>query len=194
MEKCRIHLFDDTDSMREQSLPDTLIARIVRLRSAYTLWLNSPSKKDVEIRDHIMAVGKVNQSIAYEDIKLIKILLGEMTETSSAFHRFKFNNMIMSAYHLAEKRKDTRSMVAASAQYAKYNKLDKEEPQKIPWDEIIPQQFEPVSDPSVIGIKPVANIQQRIAELKKKYSNEIEDIQFESVDFDEPITRDIINE
>ncbi len=185
LELCRVHLFDDKTELQKKGVAEMLIDRIIRLRSAYTLWLEHPRKKDAEIRDHLMNFG-INKSAAYDDIQVLKILLGDMTETSKAFHRFKFNSMIQNAYDLAERKKDMRSMVAASAQYAKYNQLDKEDAFKIPWDEIIPQRYEPSSDPTVIGIKPVPNIKEKIAEMRNKYMRDIvEDIDYEDVDFDE---------
>ncbi|GHU80661.1 hypothetical protein FACS1894145_7260 [Bacteroidia bacterium] len=182
LEICRVHLFDNKDDLQKQSIPEMLIERIIRLRSAYMLWLEHPRKKDAEIRDHLLNFG-INKSAAYDDIQIIKVLLGDMTETSKAFHRFKFNSMIQNAYEVAERKRDARSMVAASAQYAKYNQLDKEDAYKIPWDEIVPQTFEPTSDPTVIGIKPVANIQDKIRALKEKYLQDIEEIEYEDVDY-----------
>jgi len=94
--------------------------------------------------------------------------------------------MVLNAYDLAEKNEDTRNMVAAADKYAKYNQLDKEDAYKIPWDEIVPQRFEPTSDPTVIGIKAVVNIKEKIEAMKNKYIQDIaEDIEYEDVDFDE---------
>ena len=185
LEICRVHLFDDKDILLKNGIAETLINRIIRLRSTYTLWLEHPRKKDAEIRDHLMKFG-INKSAAYDDIQILKILLGDMAETTKAYHRFKFNSMVLNAYDLAERKKDTRNMVAAADKYAKYNQLDKEDTFKIPWDEIVPQRFEPTSDPSVIGIKPVANIKEKIEAMKNKYIQDIaEDIDYEDVDFDE---------
>jgi hypothetical protein len=184
LEICRGHLFDNKDELLKQAIPEMLIERIIRLRAAYTLWLEHPRKKDAEIRDFLLNFG-INKSAAYDDIQVLKVLLGDMTETSKAFHRFKFNSMIQNAYDLAERKKDARSMVAAADKYAKYNQLDKEDAFRIPWDEIVPQRFEPSSDPTVIGIKPVAGIQDKIKALKEKYLSDIEDIEYEDVDFDE---------
>jgi hypothetical protein len=184
LELCRLHLFDDKPELEKQAISPQLIDRIIRMRAAYTLWLEHPRKKDAEIRDFLMNFS-INKTAAYDDIRILKLLLGDFTETSKNFHRFKFNAMVMNAYEVAERRKDARSMVAASAQYAKYNQLDKEDALKTPWDEIIPQRFEPTSDPSVIGIKPVDNIQEKIRALKEKYGKDIEDIEYEDVDFDE---------
>jgi len=185
LEICRVHLFDDKDTLLKNGMAEMIIERIIRLRSAYVLWLEYPRKKDAEIRDHLMNFG-VNKSMAYNDIQVLKVLLGDMTETSKSFHRFKFNSMVLNAYDLAERKKDARNMVAAADKYAKYNQLDKEDAFKIPWDEIIIQPFEPTSDSTVIGIKPVANIKEKIEAMKNKYIQDIaEDIEFEDVDFDE---------
>lgn len=186
LELCRVHLFDDIDKMREQSLSQQAINRILRLRAAFTLWNKYPRKKEAEIRDFIMQNSGVERTAAYEDIKILKILLGDFAETSKEFHRFRFNDMIESAYTMAERKQDAKAMAAAAGNYAKYNQLDKEDAVKIPWDEIIPQRFEPTSDPTVIGIKPVSNIRDKIAKMKRKYINDIvEDIDFEEVDFNE---------
>ena len=184
LEICRVHLFDEKEELQKQSLPDATIERIIRIRAAYMFWLAHPRNADAEIRDFLLNFG-VNKSAAYEDIQIIKILLGNATETSKAFHRFKFNSMILNAYEVAEKKHDTRSMVSSSAQYARYNQLDKEDAYKIPWNEIVPQPFEPTSDPSVIGIKPIANIQEKIRALKEKYFKDIEDIEYEAEDLNE---------
>jgi hypothetical protein len=185
LEICRLHLFSDVDVLRRENIPETLVKRILRIRSAYTMWLEYPRKKDAEIRDHLASFG-VAKSEAYEDIRIIKLLLGDMTETSKAFHRFRFISMIEEAYKLAERKKDARSMVAAADKYAKYNQLDKEDALSIPWDEIIIQPFEPTSDPTVIGIKPVANIRERIKALKAKYAEDIpQDVEYEDADINE---------
>lgn len=49
-----------------------LTERIMRIRSAYTLWLEHPWKKDAEIRDHLLNFG-INKSQAYEDIQILKL-------------------------------------------------------------------------------------------------------------------------
>ncbi|MEA5063250.1 MAG: hypothetical protein VB054_07975 [Petrimonas sp.] len=186
LELCRVHLFDDIDKLRENAISQQGINRILRLRAAFTLWNKYPRKKEAEIRDFIMRESGVERTAAYEDIQILKTLLGDFAESSKEFHRFRFNDMIENAYAMAERKQDAKAMSAAAGNYAKYNQLDKDDAVKIPWDEIIPQRFEPTSDPSVIGIKPVANIREKIANMKRKYINDIaEDIDYEEVDFNE---------
>jgi hypothetical protein len=185
LEICRVHLFDNKDELLKQSIPEMLIQRIIRIRSAYTFWLEHPRKKDVEIRDHLLNFG-INKSAAYEDIQIIKLLLGDMTKTSKDFHRFKFNSMIQLTAELSERKKDYKTMEKAWADYAKYNQLDKEDAFKIPFEEIIIQPFEPTSDPTVLGIQKVPNIKEKIEKMKNKYMHDIaEDIEYETVDFNE---------
>lgn len=180
------HLFSDQDVMRRANIPDVMQQRIIRLRDIYNYWLTFPSKKDAEIISELKRRYSIQSSQAYEDIKLIKLLLGNLNQASTDFHRWKFNNMIQRAYDLAELRKDARSMVAAADKYAKYNKLDKEQENEMPWSEIVVQPFEPTSDPTVLGIKPVPGIQEKIRKKLKQYmdDSDIEDIEFEEADFD----------
>lgn len=195
LELCRLHLFDDIDKLKENNISQQGIDRILRLRAAFVMWNNYPTKKDAEVRDYIMSISNVEKTAAYEDIQILKILIGEYQETSKEFHRFRFNAMINNAYDLAERKHDAKAMAIAGGYYAKYNQLDKENAVKIPWDEIIPQRFEPTSDPTQIGIKPVPNIKEKISKMKKKYMNDIaEDIDFEEVDYEESKYFDTDNE
>ena len=184
LELCRVHLFDDKHELMKKGIPEMLIERIIRLRATYTFWLEHPRKKDTEIRDFLLKFD-INKSAAYDDISILKILLGDMAETSKAWHRFRFNAMIQNAYDVAERKSNPKAMASAAGLYAKYNQLDREDAFKIPWDEIIPQRFEPTSDPTVIGIKPIPNIKEKIKALKEKYLNDIEEITYEEIDFDE---------
>lgn len=79
-------------------------------------------------------------------------------------------------------------MEKAAATYAKFLGIDKEQAADIPVEEILVQPFVATDDPSVLGIKPVANIRERQRKLLDKYIQDvadIEDIDFEPVDVDE---------
>ena len=186
LELCRVHLFDDVERLKNNSLSQQAIDRILRLRAAFNLWNKYPLKKEAEIRDFIMKHSGVERTAAYEDIQILKILLGDFQETSKEFHRFRFNHMIDKAYEMAERKQDARGMATAAGHYAKYNKIDQDEAVKIPYEDIVRQTFEPTSDPTVIGIKPIPNIREKIAGMKRKYMADIaEDITFEETDFNE---------
>jgi hypothetical protein len=88
---------------------------------------------------------------------------------------------------MAKKRKDTKTMEKAASSYAKYNRVDLEDEQAVPYDLIVVQPFTATNDPTVLGIKPIPNINERIAELLKKYRSEnmdIEDVEYEEADLE----------
>lgn len=183
---CQKHLFSDITTMEQDRVPTIIRERIVRVRDVYNYWLQFPSKRETELVQHIMNKYELQKTAAYDDLKLIKLLLGDLNQSSKEFHRWRFNNMIMEAVDMAKRRKDARSLVAALDKYAKYNKLDKDDEMDKPFDVIAVQPFEPTDNPEVIGIKRVPNIAEKIQKKLKQYWNEdIEDVMYESADFEE---------
>ena len=81
-------------------------------------------------------------------------------------------------------------MERAASAYAKYNRVDLEDEQAVPWEQLLPQPFTATDDPSVLGIKPIPNLQEKIDALLEKYRAEtidIDDVDFEEVDLEENI-------
>jgi hypothetical protein len=185
LELCRKHLYDDKDSMT--GILPAVRDRIIRIRAGFTFWNDFPRKKEKEIAQHIMQMYNVEKSTAYDDIRLIKDLLGSINKASKDWHLYRFNQMIEKGYEIAELKNDPDSIAKIASAYGKYNKLDKEDPTEFPWDDIKPQSFVITSDPSVIGIKPIPNLKDKIAKLLEKYKPDIEmveDVTYEDVDVD----------
>lgn len=181
---CRVHLFHSVDKMQESNVSPQMIERVRRIRSVYTIWNDYPLKKEKEMVDMLLGQYKISRSEVYEDLKVIKQLLGDFNAASKGWHLFKFNSMILKAYERAEIKDNSMGMIMAAKEYAKYNQLDKENQVTYPWEEIILQPFEITSDPTVIGIKPVPNIKERIAELKNKYGKDIDEVDFIEIGVD----------
>ena len=79
-------------------------------------------------------------------------------------------------------------MERAAASYAKYNRVDLEDEQTLPYELIVVQPFTATDDPTVLGIKPIPNIQQKISDMIAKYRAEtldIEDVEYEDADLEE---------
>lgn len=183
---CRESLFDDREKMESKGVPAIIQERIIRLRDLYNFWLNYPSKKDREIVQELINRYGIQRSAAYEDVSLIRYLLGDLNKAGKDFHLWKFNNMITKAYEMAERRKDPRSMVAAADKYGKYNKLDKEDALDHGFDRIQIQPFEPTDDPSAVNMRAIPNLRKKISDKIRQYWNEdIEDIDFDPVEFNE---------
>lgn len=176
------HLFSDEDKMLKAGLPKATVGHLVRLRSAYSLWLRFPSKRDREIVGFLMQQG-VGQSTAYEDLRVLKMLLGELQRTSKDFHRYKVLRMLDAAYEKASASGNTRDMVAAADKMGKYTQLDKEDQRDRGYDKIIPQVFVFTDDPAVIGLERMPNFREKIRKAKQDYwIEDTELIEAEDVD------------
>jgi hypothetical protein len=98
--------------------------------------------------------------------------------------------MILESYQIAKRRKDTKAMVQAATNYAKFNRVDLEDEMTMPYDEIVVQPFTATEDVSVLGLKPIPNVYERIEKLRKEFLRDIqdvEDVEAEEADLQEDI-------
>lgn len=180
------HLFSSVDEMAVARIPEATQKRLIRLRTIYNFWLQFPRKTDLEIVEKLQHDFGIARTQAYEDVRIIKAALGEMNKTTKDFHRYKFLQMIERTFAMAERNKDARAMAAAANHYGKYTQLDKEDAHDKGYSLIVPQNFEPTDDPSVIGLKPIPNIREKIRKKLAQYqTDDIEDIEYEEADYKE---------
>ena len=186
IEVCRTDLFTKVEDLQSR-YPQTLVDKVLRVREMYNWFISNPDGTDREFVAELLQRHAVSKVTAYSDLAIVKSLLPMLASASRDFHRWRFNEMIINTYKMAEKRKDTKTMERAAASYAKYNRVDLEDEQVVPYEMIVVQPFVATSDPSVLGIKPIPNIQQRISEMIAKYRAEtldIEDVEFEEADLE----------
>ena len=178
LEICQKHLYSNIDQV-----PATYRERIKRLRVAYTFWYEFPTKTETDIRDHLMSEFEVAKSTAYEDIQVIKVLLGDIKNPAKEWIRFQVNTMLDEAYRIAELQKDPKAMVMAADKKGKYNMLDKPDAEPLPYGDIVPQPFEPTDDPTELGIKKDPDIREKKKKMLDKYMSEIEiiDVPYEEM-------------
>lgn len=188
LEICRIDLFTAQDEL-QQRYADGIVERIMRIRDEYNWFLSNPDSKDRQFVEQAVSRHGVSRMQAYNDLAVVKALLPHLAQASRDFHRYRYNEMILETYQMAKKRKDTKTMEKAASSYAKYNRVDLEDEQAVPYDLIVVQPFTATDDPTVLGIKPIPNINERIHALLKKYQAEnmdIEDVEFEEPDLELP--------
>ena len=177
-------LFTAESELREK-FPQTSVERLLRIRAMYNWLISNPETKDKEFVDETVSRYGVSKVLAYDDLKVLKSVLPHITQTSRDYHRWKYNEMILETYAMAKKRKDTKTMERAATSYAKFNNVNVEDEQSVPYDMIVVQPFTATQDPSVLGIKPIPNIEEKIRQLIDKYraeSIDIDDIEFEEAD------------
>lgn len=184
---CRADLFTGEAELRARYDAVT-ITRLLRVRDEYQWVLSNPDLADRQFVEEFVGRTGLSESAIYGDLAIIKQLLPLLSSSSRDFHRWKANQMLLETYQMAKKRKDTKTMERAASSYAKYNRVDVEDEQVMPFDLIVVQPFTATQDPSVLGIKPLPNLDQRIKDMIAKYRREsidIEDVEAEVADLEE---------
>lgn len=173
------------DQLIEQHLPDAFINRIERVRGLYAYWLQHPTKVTSEVVEFDMEQFDIRKTQAYEDIALVKALIGDIQSSTKAFARWRANVMIEQDIQRAREDGDWRAVASMQKNYILNNKTDKDDPIELEFDKIVPQQFEMTDDISIVipGAKKASR--QRVEELLRKYHGkktpEAEDANFEEV-------------
>ena len=186
IEVCRADLFTKEVELRER-YPQVIVDKVLRVREMYQWFISNPDGTDREFVAEVCQRHDISRVTAYSDLAILKTLLPALATASRDFHRWRYNEMILATYKMAEKRKDTKTMERAASSYAKYNRVDLEDEQTLPYELIVVQPFTATDDPTVLGIKPIPNIQQKISDMIAKYRAEtldIEDVEFEEADLE----------
>lgn len=172
----------------EQRFDSKTVSALMRIRDEYQWTLANPDKPDRAFVDTMVARHGMSERAVYADLAVIKQLLPALQSSSREWHRWKANQMLLETYEQAKRRHDTKTMERAAASYAKFNRVDLEDEQVIPYEDIVVQPFTATSDPTVLGIKPIENLDEVVKSLIAKYRQEtldIEDVEFEEADLEE---------
>lgn len=168
----------DENQLQEEHVPAQTIERVIRFRALYTYWCRFSSKSPRELVEYDMALFKVGESQAYDDIHCVKILVGNLQESSKKFWRWRINQMIEEDRLKARRDGDHRSVAAMQKNLIKNNLTDKEDTPDLAFDKIVPLEIVATDDPSVIGIKRIPDLRGRIKKLTRKYDAEAEFVDF----------------
>ncbi len=181
LDKMHDLMFQDIDEITGITAAEK--SQLLRYRYAFSMLLEKPSLEDTKLRDGLMSNFGISQSQAYRDISNMKIILPNIRNAGKEWIRYIVNEELKMAIQAAKDKDKLKERILAIAALAKYNKLDQDEAEEMPWDEIIPTPIEPVSDPTVLGIKPIANKNEVILKLYEKYRGDIEidDVEYEDV-------------
>ena len=170
IDKLEQYLFVDVSEL--EHLTNVNKDTMLRLRAAYTFWLENPNKKEKEVIDFMVKDKMMSRVAAYEYARTLKTLLGNINKASKDWWRYRTNTMLEYAYQRAVASDNIDAMVKAASQLIKNNNLDKEDRQSYEWEQIKPQTFVPTDDPTIIGIKPLENYRSLKEKLlQKKHIN-----------------------
>lgn len=186
IEVCRADLFAKESELKER-YPQILVDKVLRVREMYNWFIANPGSNDREFVAEVCQRHAISRVTAYSDLAIVKTLLPALGSASRDFHRWRTNEMLIATYNMAKARKDSKTMERAATAYGKLNRVDLEDEQAVPLDQILVQPFTATDDPRVLGIDPIPNLQKRIDDMLNKYRAEtidIEDIEFEEVDLE----------
>lgn len=170
-----------SDELRQQLVPEDTIQRIERLRELSSYWRSYPSTSPKELVTRCMQLFKVGKSQAYDDIHILKILIGNLEATTKEFARWRVNQMIEEDRTSARRDGDWRAVASMQKNYILNNQTDKPDTPDMAFDKIVPLQLEPTDDPSVLGIKAPKNLRARRDKLIKQFSKDDEYAEYTEV-------------
>ena len=173
IDTAREHLFSDKADMIRAGVPDIIQDRIMRLRNTFTQWVNNCYLQDKDIVQYLMEDCGVSQSTAYEDIRIVKQLLGDVNAAKKSYHRWQFNENIKDLIVRCRADGDFKTEERAIATYARYNQLEQPDEQDVQLDKIPIQPFDITTNPEVIGIEPIPNLHAHISKMNKKFADDI---------------------
>lgn len=168
------YLPQDSNELRQQMVPEDTIQRIERLRELSSYWRSYPSTSTKELVNRCMQLFKIGRSQAYDDIHVLKILIGNLEATTKEFARWRVNQMIEEDRAAARRDGDWRAVASMQKNYILNNQTDKPDTPDMAFDKIVPLQLEPTDDPSVLGIKAPKNLRARRDKLIKQFSKDDE--------------------
>lgn len=174
IERTKQYLFASRKEMEQAKLPIHVQARLIRLRDVYTYWLERPQTAEGDIVTLLNQRYEVSRTVAYEDLRLLRICVGSLSQASRDYYRWRFLQYAEEAFQMARDKKDPRAFASVLSAYGKYTNLDKAEADAPAYSDIVPQTFVPTSDPSVIGLKPIPNWREKARRLEQKYIHETE--------------------
>lgn len=174
-----------TPEMKEANLPAPFVQRLQRVKGVYDYWRQFPNKQTADIVEYEQQMFSIGKTQAYEDIRLVKLLLGDIEASTKEFWRWRINTLIEENIKSARRAGDWRAVASLVKNLIQNNKTDKEDPLELDFDKIVPQQFEMSDDIRIVNPNAIKTPRKKIEELLKKYGRKdglaIDDADFEEV-------------
>ena len=175
------------EELRDQQVSPAVIQRLHRLRGLYAYWLQFPDKFERDILQQDISRFGVGRAQAYDDVRLVQILLGNMQQATRNFMRWKINQDLEADLRAARRQGDYRSVASLEKVRVMNNRTDKEDEPETNYDRIPLFGVVFTSNPSALNIPGYdneASLRKDIIAMNKRYSREIEN-EKEFTDYEE---------
>lgn len=175
------------DELLEERVSPAIIQRLHRLRGLYAYWLQFPDKFERDILQQDIALFGVGRAQAYDDVRLVQILLGNMQQATRNFMRWKINQDLEADLRAARRASDHRAVASLEKVRVLNNRTDKEDEPDTAYDRIPLFGVVMTSNPAALNIPGYDNeaaLRRDIEKFNRKYSREI-DREREFTDYEE---------
>lgn len=165
------------DELKEERISPAIVQRIHRLRGLYAYWLQFPDKFERDILQQDIALFGVGRAQAYDDVRLVQIILGNMQQANRNFMRWKINQDLEQDLKAARRQGDYRSVAQLEKVRVLNNRTDKEDDPQTDYDRIPLFGVVMTSNPAALKIEGYdneASLRKDIDAMNKRYSREIE--------------------
>jgi len=165
------------DELREEHIGNNILQRLHRLRGLYAYWLQFPDKYERDILQQDMALLGVGRAQAYDDVRLVQILLGNMQQATRNFMRWKINQDLEADLKAARRSGDHRAVASLEKVRVLNNRTDKEDEPETNYDRIPLFGVVFTSNPKALNIPGYDNeaaLRKDIEKYNRKFSRDIE--------------------
>jgi len=165
------------DELREEHIGNNILQRLHRLRGLYAYWLQFPDKYERDILQQDMALFGVGRAQAYDDVRLVQILLGNMQQATRNFMRWKINQDLEADLKAARRSGDHRAVASLEKVRVLNNRTDKEDEPETNYDRIPLFGVVFTSNPKALNIPGYDNeaaLRKDIEKYNRKFSRDIE--------------------
>lgn len=175
IERTQRFLFASEEEMEEAKLQPLVRQRMLRLRDMYAYWLRHPAYPDKAIVAQLRAQYNVGFTQAHEDVRLLKICLGNIGQVTRQWCQYVFLQRCEEGFAMARSSNDAYAFAKVLSALGKFTRLDHDESIGPDYSQIVPQQFELTSDPAVAGFERIPNVQERVRKLFDRFKKEAEE-------------------
>jgi hypothetical protein len=165
------------EELRDQHVSPAVIQRLHRLRGLYAYWLQFPDKFERDILQQDISLFGVGRAQAYDDVRLVQIILGNMQQASRNFMRWKINQDLEQDLKAARRAGEHKAVAAIEKVRVLNNRTDKEDEPDTNYDRIPLFGVVFTSNPAALkipGYDNEASLRKDIDSMNKRYSREIE--------------------
>lgn len=161
-------LFASSEELERAAVPAPTRKRLLRLRELYARWIENPQWNDRCVVRILMDRHGVSQSMAYEDVYILKRCLGNLNQLTRDWAQFLFMQRLEVAFRMAAEKEDVKAYIAALNALGRYARLDKDELAPPDYADIRPLQLEATTDPRAAGFDRIENLEEREAQLRRE--------------------------